>query len=110
MSEYEDDVDLFKKLSAKTRQREVELRRVIKRVRDGDTVELVRAVVEAVTSAMEDELCNFAAVIDNTDIMEKVMMAKFRAFKKETGDNFTTVTMRCLDLSHEIKAATKKGS
>lgn len=86
-----------------SRAREVELRLTIKRICQGDTAELVRAVVERVTEAMEMALAH----CDSDEALQSVVDAKRKAFEEVTGRAFETTSTRSLILRGEIRRAAK---
>lgn len=83
------------------RQKTAELARTIHRVADGDTYELVRAVVEHVTEDMMMSAMNDL----NESAIEALSEAKFRAFEEIMGRKFTTTTNRTLSMRREIRDA-----
>lgn len=98
------DNGLFEKLSQMTRQREVELRRAIARVLDGDRAELVRCVVEHVTDAMCICVANADLTEDQAaDLTIKMVDAKFKAYREATGREYESLSMRNMQLRREIR-------
>lgn len=83
--------------------RVTELERAIQRVAAGDVGEAIRQVVEEVTEEMMVELAFTDG--DLGDLQERMIDAKYRAFKKATGREFTTIANRVLKLRKEIRAA-----
>lgn len=87
-----------------------ELTRAIHRVLDGDTEELVRYVVEAVTEAMENEVCNTRMSEKvSTDLIERMCKAKFETFEQVTGAGFTTISNRVHHKRKADRESTTKG-
>jgi hypothetical protein len=95
---------LFADIAQELRSREVELRRTIARILDGDRAELVRCVVERVTEAMC--MCVAYADLDEdqaADLTIKMVDAKFKAYREATGREYETLSTRYRQLRHEIR-------
>lgn len=87
-----------------------ELDRTIARVLSGDQHEMVRAIVQRVTDAIELRLCHLATETNQTlieDMLDVMIDAKYEAFEEITGREFETQENRMMDLRREIRNAAK---
>lgn len=101
-----DTDEVMRRLSEILKARDIELRRSIARINEGDTTEAIRSVVEHVVDAMMNEVAN-SDVPEDSDLVERLVDAVFDSFEKATGKHYTTSSLRATRLTREIREATE---
>lgn len=91
-------------------RRDQVLCQTIAAIAQGDKAELIRQVVEEVTEAMENVICNFAPDCEDTrGMIDALIEEKWSTYRRVTGREYDTTSLRAAEIRRMREKVSKRG-